>query len=129
MRIDHLAIWTVNLEGLRNFYMHYFDASSNEVYHNHSREFRSYFLSFGGDCRIKFMQMPGIPKSKNNPQKQYTGFFHFAIKVGSKKKVNELTETLRKDGFKIIGDPRTTGDGCYESIFLDPDGNRVEIIA
>jgi len=128
MRIDHLAIWTANLEGLRNFYMHYFDASSNEVYHNHSREFRSYFLSFGGDCRIEFMQMPGIPRSKNNPLKQFTGLVHFAIKVGSKKKVNELTETLRKDGFKIIAEPRTTGDGFYESIFLDPDGNRVEIM-
>ena len=34
-----------------------------------------------------------------------------------------------KMGFKIIGEPRTTGDGCYESVFLDPDGNRVEIMA
>ncbi|MCY1720294.1 VOC family protein [Prolixibacteraceae bacterium Z1-6] len=129
MRIDHLAIWTYNLEGLRNFYMHYFDASSNEIYHNHSREFRSYFLSFGGDCRVEIMEMPRIPKSKDNPLKQFTGYIHFAIKVGSKDKVIEITEMLRKDGFKIIGEPRTTGDGFYESIFLDPDGNRVEIMA
>ncbi|WP_346856420.1 VOC family protein [uncultured Draconibacterium sp.] len=128
MRIDHLAIWTSNLEGLRNFYMHYFDASSNEIYHNHSREFRSYFLSFGGDCRLELMEMPGIPKSKDNPLKQFTGIIHFAIKVGSKDKVDQLTKELKKDGFKIIGEPRTTGDGCYESIFLDPDGNRVEIM-
>lgn len=129
MRIDHLAIWSYNLEGLRNFYMHYFDASSNEVYHNHSREFRSYFLTFNGGCRIELMEMPNIPKSKDNPLKQFTGLIHFAIKIGSKKKVNELTETLKNDGFKIIGEPRTTGDGCYESVFLDPDGNRVEIMA
>lgn len=128
MRIDHLAIWTSDLEGLRNFYMHYFDASSNEIYHNHSREFRSYFLSFGGDCRLELMEMPGIPKSKDNPIKQFTGIIHFAIKVGSKDKVDQLTKELKKDGFKIIGEPRTTGDGCYESIFLDPDGNRVEIM-
>jgi lactoylglutathione lyase len=129
MRIDHLAIWTYNLEGLRNFYMHYFDASSNEIYHNHSREFRSYFLSFNGGCRLELMEMPNIPKSKDNALKQFTGLIHFAVKVGSKEGVNELTETLRKDGFKIIGEPRTTGDGCYESIFLDPDGNRVELMA
>lgn len=129
MRIEHLAIWTYNLEGLRNFYMRYFDASSNEIYHNHSREFRSYFLSFTGDCRLEIMEMPGIPKSKDGHQKQFTGIIHFAIKVGSKNKVNELTETLRKDGFKIIGEPRTTGDGFYESVILDPDNNRVEIIA
>ena len=129
MKIDHLAIWTYNLEGLRNFYVHYFDASSNEIYHNHSREFRSYFLSFHGRCRLELMEMPNIPKSKDNPLKQYTGLVHFAMKVGSKKKVDDLTETLKKDGFKIIGEPRNTGDGCYESIFLDPDGNRVEIMA
>ena len=129
MRIEHLAIWTYNLEGLRNFYMRYFDASSNEVYHNHSREFRSYFLSFAGDCRLELMEMPGIPKSKDNKQKQFTGIIHFAINVGSKNKVNELTETLRRDGFKIIGEPRTTGDGFYESIIMDPDNNRVEIVA
>ena len=129
MKVENLAIWTYNLEGMRSFYMHYFDASSGDVYHNHSREYRSYFLSFNGDCRIELMEMPGIPKSKDNPLKQFTGFIHFAIKVGSRDKVNELTDTLRKDGYKIISEPRSTGDGYYESVFLDPDGNRVEIMA
>ncbi len=129
MKVEHLAIWTYNLEGMRSFYMHYFDASSGEVYHNHSREYRSYFLTFDGDCRIELMEMPGIPISKDNPLKQFTGLIHFALKLGSKNKVNELTETLRKDGYKIISEPRTTGDGFYESVFLDPDGNRVEIMA
>lgn len=129
MKIDHIAIWTHNIEGLRNFYMHYFDASSNEIYYNHSREFRSYFLSFDGDCRLEIMEMPNIPKTKNDALKQFTGFIHFAIKVGSKTEVNRITELLRKDGFKVLSEPRTTGDGYYESVVLDPDGNRVEIVA
>jgi len=129
MRIDHIAIWTYNLEGLKNFYMQYFDASCNEIYHNHSKEFRSHFLSFDDECRIEIMEMPNIPKSKNDPIKQFTGLVHFAIQVGSREKVDELTEQLKSDGFKIIGEPRKTGDGCYESVFLDPDGNRVEIMA
>lgn len=129
MRIKHIAIWTPNLEGLRNFYIHYFDASSNEKYYNHSKEFSSYFLSFEGDCSIEIMEMPRIPKSKNDTLKQFSGLTHFAIQIGSISKVNELTDELRKDGFKIIGEPRITGDGCYESVFLDPDGNRVEIMA
>ena len=128
MKIDHLAIWTYNLEGLRNFYMHYFDASSSEIYYNHSREFSSYFLSFDGECRIEIMEMPNIHKSKNLPEKQYTGIAHFAINVGSKVKVNQITELIRNDGFKVIGEPRITGDGYYESVILDPDGNRVEIL-
>lgn len=129
MKIDHIAIWTTNLEGLRNFYIHYFDASSNEKYYNHSKEFSSYFISFDGDCSLEIMEMPSIPKTKNNPLKQFTGLIHFALKVGSRAEVNRLTEILKKDGFKVVGEPRTTGDGSYESVILDPDGNRVEIVA
>lgn len=129
MKIDHIAIWTSNLEGLRNFYIHYFDASSNEKYYNHSKEFSSYFISFDGDCSIEIMEMPSIPQTRNNPLKQFTGLIHFAINVGSKAKVDRLTVTLKEDGFKIVSEPRTTGDGCYESVILDPDGNRVEIVA
>ncbi len=129
MKIDHIAIWTYNLEGMRNFYMHYFDASSGEIYYNHSREFRSYFLQFDGDCSMELMEMPNIPKSKDDPIKQHSGIIHFALKTGSKPQVDNLTEILRKDGFKVVGEPRTTGDGNYESVVLDPDGNRVEIVA
>jgi lactoylglutathione lyase len=129
MKIDHVAIWTPNIEGLRSFYIHYFDASSNEKYYNHSKEFSSYFISFDGDCSLEIMEMPSIPKTKNNPLKQFTGMIHFAIKIGSKTEVNRLTALLKQDGFKVVGEPRTTGDGCYESVVLDPDGNRIEIVA
>lgn len=129
MKIDHLAIWTTSLENLRNFYIRYFDASSGEIYYNHSKEFRSYFLKFDGECQLEIMEMPNVPKSKNDALKQFTGIIHFAIKVGSKIKVDNLTEIIRKDGFKVVGEPRTTGDGNYESVILDPDGNRVEIVA
>jgi lactoylglutathione lyase len=129
MKIDHIAIWTYNLEGLRDFYIRYFDASSNEIYYNHSKEFRSYFLTFNGDCRLEIMEMPRIPASKNDPLKQYVGLIHFAINLGNRERVDQLTEVIRKDGYKVIGEPRFTGDGNYESIVLDPDGNRVELMA
>ena len=129
MRIDHIAIWTYDLDRLRDFYMHYFDATSSEIYYNHSKEFRSYFILFDGDCRIEIMEMPKIGKSRNDPSKAYTGFAHFAIKVGSRNEVDRLTEEIRTDGYKIISEPRTTGDGYYESIVLDPDGNKMEITA
>ena len=128
MKIDHVAIWTKDLDGLRNFYIHYFDASSNEVYYNHSKEFRSYFLTFDGDCKLEIMEMPRIPVSKNDSIKQFIGIIHFAIKVESKEKVRQLTELLKTDGYKVVSEPRTTGEGYYESIILDPDGNRVEIM-
>ena len=129
MKISHIAIWTFDLEGMRNFYMHYFDAGSGEPYFNHTKDFKSYQITFNGDCSLELMQMHGVPKNKNNRQRQYSGLIHFAIKVGSKQKVLELTEQLRKDGFQIVSEPRSTGDGFYESIILDPEENRVEIIA
>ena len=128
MKIDHIAVWTTNLEGLRHFYVHYFDASSTEIYYNHSKEFRSYFLSFHGDCRLEIMEMPRIPISKNDIIKQFTGLIHFAINVGSRDNVDKVTEMLKNDSYRVINEPRSTGDGYYESVVLDPDGNRVEIM-
>ncbi|WP_372776253.1 VOC family protein [Mangrovibacterium sp.] len=127
MKITHLAIWTSDLEGMRNFYLHYFDASSKEAYYNHSKDYKSYFLIFNGDCMLELMQMPGIPQNRNDLKKQATGLIHFAISVGSKKKVDELTEKLRVDGFRVMSEPRITGDGFYESVVLDPEGNRIEL--
>ena len=129
MKISHIAIWTTDLEGMRNFYLHYFDASSNSGYYNHTKDFRSYFIHFNGDCSIELMQMPSIPKSRNIEGRQYLGIIHFAIKVGSKEKVDKLTDKIREDGFRVVGEPRNTGDGFYESVILDPEGNRIEIVA
>ena len=127
MYIEHLALWTNNLEGMKDFYHQYFGATSQEKYVNTTKNFSSYFLSFEKGCRLELMQMPDIPESSNNIYAQFTGLIHFAIAVGSKEKVDNLTERLRNDGFEIIGEPRTTGDGYYESIILDPDKNRIEI--
>lgn len=127
MMIEHVAIWTHQLENLREFYVKYFQAQSNEKYVNPKKEFSSYFLSFETGCRLELMQMPTVPNSQNDVYQQFTGFVHLAFSVGSKEKVDLLTERLRNDGFEIVGEPRTTGDGYYESVVLDPDRNRIEI--
>jgi lactoylglutathione lyase len=126
-RIDHIAIWSRDIEKLKEFYLHYFQATANDKYFNPKKNFQSYFLSFKEGCRLEIMQMPGIPASSNDIHKQFMGLIHFAISVGSKRAVDILTEQLRHDGFAIIGEPRTTGDGYYESVVLDPEGNRIEI--
>jgi lactoylglutathione lyase len=129
MMIEHVAIWTHQLENLREFYIKYFQAQSNEKYVNPKKEFSSYFLSFETGCRLELMQMPTVPNSQNDVYQQFTGFVHLAFSVGSKEKVDLLTERLRNGGFEIVGEPRTTGtgDGYYESVVLDPDRNRIEI--
>jgi lactoylglutathione lyase len=127
MRIDHLAIWCKDIEKLKSFYEKYFLAKAGERYVNEKKNFQSYFLSFDDGCRLELMQKPSIPVSQNDVYKEFTGLVHFAISVGSKEKVDSLTDELARDGFEIVGEPRTTGDGYYESVVLDPEGNRVEI--
>lgn len=127
MKIDHIAIWAEDLEVLRKFYMQYFDMSCSDLYTNPKKNFSSYFLSFeDGGTRIEIMNIPG----KNAPSSRgdLKGIAHFAISVGSKENVDSMAKMLRKDGFTILSDPRTTGDGYYECVVADPEGNYVEII-
>jgi len=127
MKIEHVAIWTADLERMKSFYEKYFHANPGEKYHNPKKNFKSYFLQLGDGARLELMQKSDIqPLSKNAPY-EYTGLAHFAIAVGSKEKVDTLTELLRNDGFEIAGEPRTTGDGYYESVIHDPEGNTIEI--
>lgn len=127
MKIEHLAIWVKDLEVMRIFYEKYFEAISNEKYTNRKKGFESYFLTFEEGARLELMKMPSIPDNENDVYRQFMGLTHFAMSVGSASKVDELTEQLRADGYEIIGEPRTTGDGYYESVVLDPEQNRIEI--
>ncbi|NOU58436.1 VOC family protein [Marinifilum caeruleilacunae] len=129
MRIDHIAIWTKDLEKTKEFYMKYFDMDCNNKYVNPKKQFSSYFLSFKqASCRIELMHNPEIAESLQNYPKTL-GLTHFAISLGSKELVDQLTDHIRKDGYQIIGEPRTTGDGYYESVIEDCEGNHVEITA
>ena len=46
MKIHHIAIWTFQLEEMKEFYTRYFNGSSNEKYINPKKGFESYFLHF-----------------------------------------------------------------------------------
>lgn len=126
MRIEHLAIYTKDLEKLKEFYIKYFHAQASEKYKNPNTQFKSYFLSFKEGCRLEIMNLPNVIENKEISLNT-CGLAHFAISVGSKENVLALTEQLRTDGYIIKGEPRTTGDGYFESVILDPDGNKIEI--
>ncbi len=127
MKIEHVAIWTEDLEAAKEFYTKYFNMTCGEKYTNTQKHFSSYFLSFNNSpIRLELMHRPDILKPHD--KKGFTnGLTHFAISVGSKELVNSLTEKLRANNFMIQGEPRTTGDGYYESVVLDPEGNLIEI--
>lgn len=129
MKIEHLAIWVDDLENMKEFYQKYFAMAAGKKYINQSKQYTSYFLQFGeGMTRLELMHRPDI--SPTSGQRGFQkGIAHFTISVGGKEKVNELTEMLRKDNYTIFSEPRTTGDGYYETVVLDPEGNILEISA
>ncbi|WP_108247049.1 VOC family protein [Muricauda brasiliensis] len=126
MKIEHIAIWTSDLEKMKEFYQRFFELESNEKYYNPKKKISSYFLSFKKGALIELMHRPDISEFMDNGDAQL-GLAHFAISVGSKQKVDALTETIRNNGYTVIGEPRTTGDGYYESVIADPEGNWIEI--
>ncbi len=129
MKLEHIALWTKNLEALKNFYVKYFNAISNEKYnsiHDFNEKFESYFLSFGGDCRLELMQMASIPEGDSANGNETIGLTHFSFAMDSRKDLDALATRLEADGYRLTGKPRLTGDGFYEACVLDPDGNRVE---
>ena len=130
MTLEHVAIWTNQLEVLKAYYETYFGGVSNELYINKANSFRSYFLSFGNGARLEIMSMPTIPANQNDTvEAQHLGIIHLAFGVDSMAEVDRKAEELKAAGFPILSGPRRTGDGYYEFETLDPDRNRLEVTA
>ena len=125
MKIEHVALWTRDIERSKQFYETYFGGVAGEKYTNPAHQFESYFLQFEDGARLEIMQMPGIIDGVATQQAM--GWVHIAFSTGSKANVDALTQQLQQGGYPVADGPRTTGDGYYESVVLDPDGNRVEI--
>lgn len=125
MKIEHIAMYVNDLEGTKLFFEKYMGAVSNNLYHNKVTGFKSYFLTFEDGARLEIMNRNDMENMDKTLQR--TGYIHIAFSVGSREKVDLLTEQLKKDGYKVISGPRTTGDGYYESCILDMEGNQIEI--
>ena len=125
MRIEHIAMYVNDLEKTKEFFVKYFNAISNEGYHNKTTDFRSYFLSFDDGARLEIMNKPQMMDDEKGINR--TGFVHIAFSLGSKETVDALTEKMRNDGYNVISGPRITGDGYYESCIIGIEGNQIEI--
>jgi lactoylglutathione lyase len=129
MKLEHIAIWTDNIELLRNYYVSFFEGQSNEMYINPKTQFQSYFISFESGARLEIMSMPNIPDNANDTiNAQHKGIIHIAFSVATKQEVDAKAALLQANGFELLNGPRVTGDGYYEFVTLDPDKNRLEVI-
>lgn len=125
MKIEHIAMYVNDLESARKFFVKYLDATSNDGYHNPKTDFRSYFLSFDDGARLEIMNKPQL-EDETKPLAR-TGYIHMAFSVGSKEKVDFLTQQMKNDGYEVVSGPRTTGDGYYESCIIGIEGNQIEL--
>ena len=126
MKIDHVALYCLDLEGMKEFFIRYFNGVPNEMYHNPKTGLKTYILSFqDSDARLELMTRPEVVNEEENIYRQ--GLIHLSFSVGSKEKVDSLTKLLNEDGYQVLSGPRTTGDGYYESCIVGPENILIEI--
>ncbi|MGA7473654.1 MAG: HAD-IA family hydrolase [Candidatus Sulfotelmatobacter sp.] len=116
-QINHAAAWVSNLERARAFYERWFQATATPKYSSSQRDFQSCFLSLGPGASLELMTSPG-----ESPR-----LAHLAVSVGSRDAVDRLVKEMETAGVRILSQPRLTGDGYYEAVIADPEGNLLEI--
>ncbi|MGT2844011.1 VOC family protein [Streptococcus hongkongensis] len=94
-----------------------------KIEHNPKTGFYSYFLTFESGSRLEIMTKKGLAEQNHD---QF-GLAHLAFALGSKEAVDEFAFAMQANGFPIQNGPRTTGDGYYEAVIQDPEGNSIEL--
>ncbi|MEL2242093.1 VOC family protein [Leclercia adecarboxylata] len=126
MNIAHVALWTRNLDAQVHFWQTVFGGQSNERYLSKNRPgFESHFITLSDGPTIELMTVPDLPDSPSHPE--FVGWAHIALNVGSKADVDRMAEQARVSN-TLLSAPRMTGDGYYEAVIADPDGNRIELV-
>ena len=127
MNIEHVAIYVNDLEAEKNFFVKYFGATAGSKYSNFRNDFSNYFLKFDSGSRLEIMSRTSMVDAEK--PKYRSGYHHIALEVGDRKDVDDMTKKMAADGVIVVSGARTTGDGWYESVVLDPEGNEIELIA
>jgi len=125
-RLEHVALWVRDVERVTAFYARYFEARIGDRYENPRKGFESRFLSFASGARLEVMARSDVSTRGTG---EALGFAHVAIAIGDEAAVDTLAARFKADGVSVLDGPRRTGDGYYECVVLDPEGNRVEVTA
>jgi len=126
VRLEHVGLWVADIDTVSAFYAKYFGAEVGQLYRNPRKNFESRFLTFGSGARLEVMTRADVKQRATSEQ---LGLAHVALSVGDEATVDALALRFRADGIEPDSGPRRTGDGYYECVVRDPEGNRVEIAA
>ena len=127
MKIEHMALYVKDLEEAKTFFVRFFEGKTGNIYHNEKTGFSSYFISFSDGSRLELMTRKELEETTEEKPLIFPGYVHIAFSVGSKERVDRLTEELVSDGYELVSGPRMTGDGYYESCIKGIEGNLIEI--
>ena len=140
--IDHAAVWVTDLDGARDFYSHWFNGHSNGLYENPRTGLRTYILHFTDDpreerrTRLELMSRPDVTARAGSveqcagaAERTGPGWAHVSFSLPGRDDVDRLAADMAEAGVRLVDGPRQTGDGYYEAVVLDPEGNRVELLA
>lgn len=126
-RVEHVALWVTDLDAMCAFYAATFGGTVGPRYENPETGFSSRFVTLESGARLELMTTSSFHPIPHEPGAQRMGLTHVAISLGSEAAVDDLTARLRTDGTPVLDGPRRTGDDYYESVVLDPEGNRIEL--
>jgi lactoylglutathione lyase len=124
-QIEHIALATNDVAGLRDFYRQ-LGAVTSSTSRDPETGLRSCELDFCS-VRLELFELPG-GREPAARQEGSSGLVHLGFALGSADAVDELTKVIAAAGHRVLEPPRRDGElGRYESVVLDPDGNRLEL--
>ncbi len=93
--IDYVAAYVEDLEKAKEFFIRYFDAIPNTMYHNPTTGSKTYFLSFDIGAKLEIMTRPGVISTATEGYR--VGYVHLAFSLGSREEVDKVTYRLEND--------------------------------
>jgi lactoylglutathione lyase len=124
-QIEHIALATTDVERLCGFYQQ-LGAMASPVFADPDTGLRSCVLDFCG-VRLELFERPGRHEGAVGDALA-PGLMHIGFALGSADAVDELSRVIATAGHRVLERPHRTGElGRYESVVLDPDGNRLKL--
>ena len=124
-QLVQIALATDDVEGLRDFYRLLGGVASPPCIDRESG-LQSCTLDFCG-LRLELLERPDHGEGAAvDGQSSVLVYLSFAL--GTADAVDELSVVMAAAGHRVVEPPRRTCEvGCYESVVLDPGGNRLKL--
>ena len=126
VKLNHIDIWAEDIESSRKFYTRFFAGKAKRKSKVNLDQSDSYSIKFGNGPALELK-----PKNKIADLPQGASIVHptnnLSFKFENKSQVDDLTQWILDEGYKLESNPTYLENGFYSSTVYDPDQNRVQI--